>query len=81
MPKVKSFHNRSTGERILDVMAYHQSRLELSHKELAQKIAMPYETLLRRKKRPEKFTLGELVRISKAFNVPLVDFISGHTGM
>lgn len=78
MPKVKSFHNRSTGERIIDVMAYHQSRLELTHRELALKVAIPYETLLRREKAPEKFTLGELVKISRAFGITLTDLISGN---
>ena len=77
MPRVKSYRTRSPAQKVLDVMSYHQSRLELSHKELAIKIAIPYETLLRREKRPEMFTLGELIRISSAFGVELSDLIHG----
>ena len=77
MPKVKNYKCRSPSEKILDVIAYHQSRLELSNKEFATKTAIPYETLLRRKKRPEKFTVGELVRIAHICEIPLSDLIAG----
>lgn len=77
MPRVKSYRSRSPGERILDAIAYHRSRLELSNKELAVKVAIPYETLLRREKQPDKFTVGELTKMSAAFNVPLTDLVSG----
>lgn len=78
MPKTKTYRSRSPAEKVLDIMAYHQSRLELTHRELALKVAIPYETLLRREKAPEKFTLGELVKISRAFGITLTDLISGN---
>ncbi len=78
MPKIKSRKVRNPAQRVLDVMAYHQSRLELSHKELAVKIAIPYGTLLRREKHPEMFTVGELTRISNAFDISLTDLILGY---
>ena len=81
MPRTKPYRIRSPGQKILDVIAYHQSRLELSHKELAVKIAIPYETLLRREKSPEKFTVGELTRMSAALGVPLADLVSGNVGV
>ena len=59
-------------------MAYHQSRLELSHKEFANKIAIPYETLLRREKQPEKFTVGELIKIANVCEMTLGDLVSGN---
>ena len=77
MPKVKSYKTRNPGERVLDVMAYHQYRLELSHKEWALKISIPYTTLLRREKRPDTFTIGELIRIAAACEVPLNMLIIG----
>lgn len=77
MPKARTIKTRSPGEKILDVMAYHQSRLELSHKEWAVKIAIPYNTLLRREKRPEEFTVGELMRVACVCEVPLGDLVSG----
>ena len=77
MPKVKNYRTRSPGQRVLDVMAYHQSRMFLSHKEFAVLIAIPYTTLLRREKAPETFTLGELVKIAKACDVQLSEIVSG----
>jgi hypothetical protein len=77
MPKVKSYKTRSPAQKVLDVMAYHRSRLCLSPKEWAERIAIPPATLWRREKTPEAFTLGELTRIAKACDVPLEDLISG----
>ena len=80
MPKVKRYRTRTPGQKILDVMAFHQSRLELSHKEFAQRIAMTYPTLLRREERPETFTVGELMRIAAVCEIPLGTLVTGQTG-
>lgn len=79
MRKVKTYKKiRSAGEKVLDVIAYYQSKLELSPKELAEKVAIPYATLWRRSKNPDAFTLGELVRISKTLDIPMYDLLTGN---
>lgn len=75
MPKLKR-KCRSPGEKVLDVIAYYQSYLCLSNKEFAAKVKIPYATLLRREKEPEKFTVDELGRIAGACGLSLSEFFS-----
>lgn len=73
MPKIPQYSDRYAAESILREIRTRQGAADLmNNRALADACGIPYQTLLRRLKCPEDFTLGELKKLVKV--IPLHPF-------
>ena len=73
MPKIPQYADKYAAESLLREIRTRQGAADLmNNRALADASGIPYQTLLRRLKHPEDFTMGELKKLVKV--VPLHPF-------
>ena len=66
MPPLKPTTDEMKSRELCGLIDYHRHKKDLTYKELAIKIHMPYSTLMNKLSRPNNFTFGELKRLAAA---------------
>lgn len=75
MPRVKPLIEKK-GEAIVTLLWGAMALQETSASAVARKVEMDPATMSRRKKKPEDFTLGELLALGRALHIPIEELRS-----
>ena len=79
MPRVNPFGVNSTEQKIVALLYGAMETEGVQKRDVAAALGMTTATLLRRKKSPLDFTLGELQKACRALHIPIDDLRSAIT--
>ena len=79
MPRVKPLGVNPTEQKVVELLYGAMEREGLRKRDVAAALGMTTATLLRRKKSPLDFTLGELQKACRTLHIPIDDLRSAIT--
>lgn len=74
MPRVKPLGVNPTEQKVVELLYGAMEREGLQRRDVAAALGMTTATLLRRRKSPLDFTLGELQKACRKLHIPIEDF-------
>lgn len=79
MPRVKPLGVNPTEQKVVELLYGAMEREGLQRRDVAAALGMTTATLLRRRKSPLDFTLGELQKACRTLHIPIDDLRSAIT--
>lgn len=79
MPRVRPLGVNPTEQKVVELLYGAMEREGLQKRDVAAALGMTTATLLRRKKSPLDFTLGELQKACRTLHIPIDDLRSAIT--